>query len=61
MAEVGRNLWVHLVQPLQRTQDHVPELLKISKEETTEHLWSLCHCSITCIAQLMELCTSLQA
>jgi len=49
MAEVGRALWVRLVQPLlkqglpeQGAQDHAQTALKISQEETPQPLGSLC-------------------
>lgn len=45
MVEVGVALWVHLVQALLK-QGHPEPMsrwpLKISKEETLQHLWATC-------------------
>lgn len=60
IAEVGRDFWVYLLQPLlhkdhpeQDAQDHI-QILHISKEETPQHLTNLCVCSITHVAQKTE-------
>lgn len=58
MVDVGRVLWVHLVQPLfkQGSQKRKPrpttrQLLELSKEETLHPPGSLCQQSITYRAQ----------
>lgn len=54
IVEMGRNIWIHLDQPLLRhghteqgTQAHVQTALKNSKEETPQHLGRLYQCSLT--------------